>query len=165
MAITTRMWRGLCTAIEREDLLADPRFETGRKRAAEADTLFEEIAKWTREHTKREAMRIIAGAGVPCSAVLDTRDLLADPHLRARDFVKTVEHPEHGPIELLGWPARMSESAVPVRFAPLLGEHTAEVVAEDLGIARDEIEALCAAGAIALRDAGVATWKGKGTHG
>ncbi len=148
MVVNTRMWRSLATAIGREDLLDDPRFASGRKRHENADLLYAEIAKWTAEHTKQEAMKAIAASGVPCSAVLDTRDLFHDPHLLARDFVKTLPHPVLGSIRLLGWPPRLSASEVPMRAAPLLGQHTAEVLAADLGLTQDELRSLGDAGVI-----------------
>ena len=79
----------------------------------------------------------LGAAGVPASAVLDTADLYTDEHLQARDFVKTVEHPTEGEIRLLGWPARLSQSDVPLQPAPLLGQHTEEVLA-DLGVSAAE---------------------------
>ena len=93
--------------------------------------------------------RELAEAGVPASAVLDTKDLFDNPHLQERGFIHSVEHPDHGEIRLLGWPARMSGSTVPIQAAPKLGNHSAEVVAEDLGLPRDEIERLLADGIIA----------------
>jgi formyl-CoA transferase len=149
MALTTRMWRALCVAIDRPDLLEDRRFEKGRQRQENREALFEEISKWTRERTKTEAMRRLGEAGVPCSAVLDTRDLFNDPHLLARGFIETVEHDALGPVKLLGCPARMSRSEVPLRASPLLGQHTAEVLRDDLGLEEAEICALRDQGAIA----------------
>ena len=142
ITVTTRHWDALCLAIERPDLVVDPRFETGEKRAVHGEALCEEVAAWTRQHDKHEVMRRLGDAGVPCSAILDTRDLYRDPHLLARDFVKTVEHPERGEARLLGFPTRMSESHVEVRRAPYLGEHGAEVLRADLGVGEEELEAL-----------------------
>ena len=148
MVINTRMWRSLCKAIERPDLLEDPRFERGRGRHEHADALYEEVAKWTREQTKQEAMKRIAETGVPCSAVFDTADLYRDPHLQARGFVKTVEHATHGSVSMLGWPPRMSGTEVEMTAAPLLGEHTAEVCSEDLGLDEEQLRALREQGVI-----------------
>jgi formyl-CoA transferase len=148
MVVNTRMWRSLCEAIERPDLLDDPRFARGRARHENADALYEEIAKWTREHGKYEAMERIASAGVPCSAVLDTRDLFHDPHLLARGFVQEVEHESLGRVPLLGWPARMSESQVDITAAPLLGRHTDEVLRTDLDLSDEELRKLREEGAL-----------------
>ena len=148
MAITPPMWEALCRAIGREELIADPRFRRAADRAANADALFDEIAAWAIDHTKHEAMRVLAEAGVPASAVLDTADLFNDPHLTERDFVQAVDHPQHGPIRLLRWPARMSRSEVPLAAAPLLGQHSREVVAADLGLSATAVDALVDKGVI-----------------
>ena len=118
--------------------------------AAMETALFDDALHFgsSRQHDKHEVMRRIAGAGVPCSAILDTRDLFEDPHLRERGFIETVEHAQHGAVELLGSPIRLSASSVAMRAAPLLGQHTAEVVKEDLDLDADEIDALRVAGAI-----------------
>ena len=87
-------------------------------------------------------------AGVPCSAVLDTRELHSDPHLVARDFVKTVEHPVHGEVPLLGFAPIFSASDVPIQAAPLLGEHTEEVLFAELNLTSEEIKGLRTAGVL-----------------
>ena len=65
-----------------------------------------------------------------------------------RNFIKTIEHPHHGAVELPGSPIRLSASDVPLQAAPLLGQHTAEVVTEDLGLDDREVAALRESGAI-----------------
>jgi formyl-CoA transferase len=148
ICVTARHWDTLCITIDRADLITDPRFETDMARVENGDALYEAIAGWTREHTKREVMARLGEVGVPCSAVLDTVDLHDDPHLHARGFVHTIDHPEHGAVRLLGWAPRMSASAVPIERAPRLGEHTAEVLAAELGIDADEVRALREAGVV-----------------
>ena len=78
----------------------------------------------------------------------ETKELFTDPHLLARDFVHEVEHAVHGNVRLLGWPARMSKSHVDIEAAPLLGEHTGEVLAEDLGLSVEDISELRSEGSI-----------------
>ncbi len=97
---------------------------------------------------KYDAMRELAEAGVPASAVLDTKDLFHNPHLLERGFVHTVEHEARGPIKLLGWPARMSESQVELKASPRLGKHSVEVVTEDLHLSDSELNQLLDAGII-----------------
>ncbi len=148
MLATPRMWESLCEVIDRSDLLSDPRFESPEARTENADALIAAIAKWTREHTKYEVMKLLGERGVPCSANLDTRDLFSDEHLLARDFIHELDHPAHGPIRLLGWSPRMSGSHVPIRRAPLLGEHSRQVLSADLDLQDDEIVKLEQAGVI-----------------
>jgi formyl-CoA transferase len=149
MVVNTRMWLALCDAMGRKDLIDDPRFARGQHRHANAALLYEEIASFTRQHDKHEVMRIIAEAGVPCSATLDTRDLFEDPHLLARGFVHRIDQPRVGEVPLLGWPARMSKSHVDITPAPELGEHTREVLREDLALDDAALAQLAADGAIA----------------
>lgn len=148
MAVNPRMWRALSNAIGKPDLLDQPRFKTAADRRENREELFEEIASWTRQHAKREAMHIFAEAGICASQVYETNDLFTDPHLLEREFIHEVEHADHGNIKLLGWPAKMSKSKVEIQAAPLLGEHTDEVIAADLGLDQKEIDALREDGAI-----------------
>ncbi|MBH79027.1 MAG: formyl-CoA transferase [Gammaproteobacteria bacterium] len=148
MAVTPKMWADLAGAIGRAELAEDPRFARQADRVANAPALREEITAWTSARDKYQAMRELAEAGVPASAVLDTKDLYENPHLQARGFIHTVEHEAHGPIRLLGWPARMSESSVPIKAAPRLGRHSAEVLSEDLQLSQQAIEQLLADGVI-----------------
>ncbi|MCE2425574.1 MAG: CoA transferase [Pseudomonadales bacterium] len=144
MAVNPRMWAGVAKAIGKPDLLDDERFADASQRHANRQLLYEEIASWTRTRTKREAMTALAEAGVCASQVYETSDLFTDPHLIERDFIHELHHADHGDIRLLGWPARMSRSRVEMSAAPLLGEHTDEVLGEDL-----ELDAAAIAG---LRD-------------
>ncbi|MCY3623403.1 MAG: CoA transferase [Gammaproteobacteria bacterium] len=148
MAVTGRMWEALCRVVGREDLFNDPRYQDPRDRYRNRDAIVAEIAKWTSQRDKYAAMRELAEGGVPASAVLDTSDLYRNPHLVERGFVHELDHPAAGPIKLLGWPARMSESTVPISAAPLLGAHSREVLASDLGLAGAEIDGLVEAGVV-----------------
>ena len=150
MAVTPPMWEALCAVMGRQDLADDPRFVHQRDRYEHRDSLRPEIAAWAAERDKYQAMRELCEGGVPASAVLDTKDLYDNPHLVERGFVQEVDHAVHGKVKLLGWPARMSESSVPMKAAPLLGQHSSEVLAQDLGLSADGIEALAADGVIAL---------------
>ena len=87
-------------------------------------------------------MRILSEGGVPASAVLDTSDLYQNPHLLERGFVHEVEHAEKGKVTLLGWPARMSESNVEIKAAPILGQHSSEVLTEDLHLSSEDLDRL-----------------------
>ncbi len=139
---TTRMWDQLCAAMGRDDLLLDPRLHSGAGRREHADHVDAEIAKWTREHDKHEAMRILCEAGVAASAVFDTMDVFHDPHLRARGFIVEVEHPAEGTVTLMRSPIRMSASEVPLRPAPVLGADTEAVLGAELGLTQADLDAL-----------------------
>lgn len=142
VAITDRMWQALCKAIGREELIGDPRFKDGASRKENGAALMEEISLWTREQTKHDAMRILAEAGVPCSKIFDTHDLFTDPHLIERGFIRKVAHAELGEVPILGWAVQMSENEVPIEAAPLLGQHTDEVLAKDLELSDGDLTGL-----------------------
>ena len=149
MAVTPRMWGALCVVLGRPDLEDDPLFVSPQLRANNDQALRDRITAWTLARDKFEAMRELAEGGVPASAVLDTRDLYENEHLIERGFIREIEHPRHGKVRLLGWPARMSESSVPVQPAPLLGQHSKDVLTQDLGLDRSELETLVRNGVIA----------------
>jgi formyl-CoA transferase len=148
ICVTAQHWDTLCLSIDRPDLITDERFAEGWDRIVNGKELYAEIAKWTSERTKYEVMEHLGSAGVPCSAVLDTKDLYEDPHLTERGFVHEIDHPQHGKTRLLGWAPRMSKSQVPFERAPLLGEHSEFVLGDELGLGRDEFDALRGAGVI-----------------
>ena len=147
MPITAGHWDDLCTAIERPDLVVDERFAEPRARVQFASALNSIIEGWLADKTKHEAMRILGSAGVPCSAVLDTQELHNDEHLKARGFIKELDHHGHGRTKLLGFAPRMSESEVTIQRAPLLGEHTDEIL-RDMNLSSEKIEQLRADGSI-----------------
>ena len=142
MAVTPRMFRDLCSAMERPELTTDERFADNVSRVKNAAALKEEIAAWTIQHSKYELAKRLEEHGVPGGPVLDTAELLTDPHLVERDFIKTIEHPEHGPVPMLGWAPRLSASSVDLEAAPPLGAHTDEVLAAELGLDEDALSAL-----------------------
>ncbi len=148
MPITAGQWDEICAVIDRPDLVVDERFANPRDRFEHRDEVYEIFSSWTRERTKVEAMEAMAEAGVPCSAVLDTAELHSDRHLVERGFVHHLDLPLHGEVPLLGFAPRLSNSDVPMTAPPLLGEHTREVLAEDLGLAADALDALADEGAI-----------------
>ena len=75
-------------------------------------------------------MKILGEKGIPCSACFNAVDLYADEHLRQREMIVTVDHPDRGQFTLPGCPVKMSDSPVEFTAAPLLGQHNAEVFAE-----------------------------------
>ena len=147
MAANPRMQKAACDVIGK-DLLSDPRFARSAARQENSSAMSEEIAEWTRQRTKREAMEAWGEAGVCAGSVYALEELYTDPHLVERGFVHEIHHAHYGDIKLLGWPAKMSKSKVAISPAPLLGQHTDEVLKEDLGFKEADIARLRTAGAI-----------------
>tara|TARA_Y100001934_G_scaffold48246_1_gene58660 strand:+ start:2029 stop:3258 length:1230 start_codon:yes stop_codon:yes gene_type:complete len=148
MPITDGHWDRLCAAIERPELLIDPRFQTAQARAENGEALSAEISRWCSDRTKYQAMETIAGAGVPCGACLDTSELYHHPHLRARGFVHEMELPVHGKVPMLGFAPRLSASNVEMLAPPLLGQHTDEVLAAELGLSDEDLTDMRSSGVI-----------------
>ena len=146
--VTLDMWQALMRTIGRPDLADDPTLQTRMSRYERVDEIDALIEAWTEKHTKHEAMEILAGAGVACGAVLDSGEVLANEHLRARGMVVDVEHPGRGRFPMLGNPVQLSASPTQVERAPLLGEHNADVYGGLLGLSADDLAELRRDGAI-----------------
>ena len=134
MPVTAGHWDVLCSAMDRPDFLVDERFAEMQNRVQHGQELLDEITNWTSNLTKYEVMEKLGSAGVPCSAILDTQELHHNEHLRARGFVQEVEHPKYGTVPLLGFAPMMSDSQVPLQRAPLLGEHSDDILSCELGL-------------------------------
>jgi crotonobetainyl-CoA:carnitine CoA-transferase CaiB-like acyl-CoA transferase len=76
------------------------------------------VEAWTSQRSKGDVMTILAGAGVPCGACLDTGEVLTDPHLRARDMIVEVEHPVRGRYVTVGNPIKLSASPTTIGPSP-----------------------------------------------
>ncbi|MGA3398557.1 MAG: CoA transferase [Acetobacteraceae bacterium] len=132
-------WRRLLGVIGREDLVGDARYDSPEARGQRPDEVNAMIAEWTRKHTKHEAMQIIGAAGVPAGAVLDTMELYNDKTFENRNIMQTVQHPKNGAFKMAAWPVRFSGNPPPVKPAPLLGEHTGDVLNHWLGLGDDAV--------------------------
>jgi formyl-CoA transferase len=135
-------WRRLLKAIGREDLLDDPRMVDGTTRFENREAVDAAITEWTSKHTKQEVTRVIAGAGVPCGAVMTTLELMHDPDLHKRGMMQTIEHPVRGPVIVAGWPLRMSDTQVPLKSSPVLGADCEAIYGEWLGCSPDEVKTM-----------------------
>ncbi len=136
------MFEAVTEVIGRPELRSDERFATAPARARHGAELTEAIEGWSRTRDKREVMQAFAGEGIPCGAVLDTAEVLADPHLRERGAVFDLDHPTRGRFSMVGCPVRLSDSPVRPRRAPLKGEHTEDVLATLGGYTAEEIRRL-----------------------
>ena len=142
MATTPAMWDALLRVIERADLIDDPRYTKRAERNERFDEVYEFISAWTRQHDKFTVMRKMGEVGIPCGAVLDSQDILNDPHLRERGMVATVEHPTRGEITMPTCAVQLDDSPLDLKPAPLLGQHNAEVYQDLLGLSPEAVKAL-----------------------
>jgi formyl-CoA transferase len=137
-----KLYEAFCRVIGRADLAEDPRFRSRSERLANRPALIEAIEKTTAGESRAHWLARCDAAGVPAGAINDYAEALADPHTLARNMVVDLVHPGAGPIKALGIPVKLSDTPGAVdRAAPLLGQHTAEILAE-LGYSEAEQQAL-----------------------
>lgn len=126
-----RLWVRLCEAIGRPELADDERFRTNLDRLDRVDELAAELESTLRTRTTDEWVPILLEAGTPAGKIANYREVVDDPHTAARQMVQQVEHPVEGTVSALGIPAKLSATPGRIRrAAPLLGEHTDQVLAE-----------------------------------
>jgi crotonobetainyl-CoA:carnitine CoA-transferase CaiB-like acyl-CoA transferase len=137
-----RLWARLCKAVGREDLAEDPRFATNEARMEHRPELVGELESALLARDTDEWVATLIEAGVPVGPIHDYRQVVEDPHTRAREMVVELEHPAEGTIRTLGIPVKLSETPGEIRrAAPLLGEHTEEVLRE-AGVSAQRITAV-----------------------
>ncbi|OGP50999.1 MAG: hypothetical protein A2Y79_00150 [Deltaproteobacteria bacterium RBG_13_43_22] len=135
-------WQGLCRALGREELLFDLRFATPEKRAENDKALAELLAKTLGERPAEYWLEVLSQADVPVSLGQVNEELLEDPHCLENGFFEERDHPQLGWVKHHGITPRFSDmTGIIRRTGPLLGQHTAEVLAE-LGYTQEEIDRL-----------------------
>jgi benzylsuccinate CoA-transferase BbsF subunit len=138
-------WAALCEVLGATDLASDGRFATNEGRVDAEEALDEALGRYTADLDAHELMYRLQAAGVPAGVTQHQRDKMEDdPQLAARGFYSTAPHAELGEHRFDGLPFRFSRSSWHVQHgAPLLGEHTREVL-RGLGYADEEIDSLAA---------------------
>jgi len=141
-------WLRLVEVIEQPGLAADARFVDNSARMQNLPALIEILTRSFRQRDTADWLTRLQSVGVPASPVLSIGDMLKDPQVLAREMVVDVEHSRLGTTKALGSPVKFSATPTSIRQgAPLLGEHTREILSE-FGYADSEIDALVAAGDI-----------------
>jgi crotonobetainyl-CoA:carnitine CoA-transferase CaiB-like acyl-CoA transferase len=126
------MFKRWCRLVGREDLIDDPRFGDDDLRWEHGDTLNDIMSQWCAEKTKAEIMDLLEAAKLPAAPMHSTREVLDDPHVQAMGYLQRVPFPG-APVDvpIIETPFRMSATPGTIRHrAPLLGEHTDEVLGE-----------------------------------
>jgi len=137
-----RLWTRLCQALQREDLLQDPRFGTQAERVHHRHTLIPMLQAEALQYTTATLVAILEEAGVPCAPVNTLDKVLRDPQTAAREMVREVPHPRIPDLQLLGLPIKLSDTPGDIRRPPpLMGQHTEEVL-KDLGYSDADIRSL-----------------------
>lgn len=129
-----RLWERLCTILERPDLINDERFSTNALRTANVNELMTILNAVFINKTINEWLEVLEEAGLPCAPINTVDRIVNDPHIAARNMIVEVEHPVAGKLKMPGVPVKLSATPGSVDFpAPLLGQHTHEILKEVLG--------------------------------
>ena len=144
-----KLWRTFCPLLGLDALTDDPRYVSNAARNANRATLVAALQETFLTRTYEEWEAILLPAGVPMGAVNSLDAAIAHPQVAARRAIIETEHPVAGTVRMTAPPVRLSETPGTVRSpAPLLGEHTAQVLRERLGLDDNEIGRLRSAGVI-----------------
>ncbi|MDF5753437.1 CoA transferase [Spongiactinospora sp. TRM90649] len=136
-------WQALCRLMDREDLAGDPAFASPPARVAQMDKLDEIVAMWTVDLARDDVVDRLQAAGVPCAAVLSLSDVMSGPLVGVDGMIRPVSDAEGRPSYVFGSPLRLAASAaVPAEAAPVLGEHTEDVLGQRLGLDAAEVRQL-----------------------
>jgi crotonobetainyl-CoA:carnitine CoA-transferase CaiB-like acyl-CoA transferase len=147
------LFEKLCELLGEPALAEDPRFRENRLRVENRDALVEKLDAHFGRRSVSEWMAELERAGIPAGPINDLERALAHPQLEARGMVAPARHSKLGEIRLLGTPLKLDGVDFPsqVSAPPELGQHTAEVLGEALGLGGDRVSKLAASGAVALQ--------------
>ncbi|MCE7029612.1 CaiB/BaiF CoA transferase family protein [Jiella avicenniae] len=147
-AANQKNWERMLSVIGAEELASDPRFTTNRGRMENLDALAEILDGHFVTDTSAVWLERLEKAGVPAGPVLDICEMHEDPQALARDMVVETEHPVAGRVKAIGLPVKFSGTPGGVaRPAPLLGEHSREILAEN-GFSEEQIAQMVSSGAV-----------------
>ena len=135
----------LCALLGRPELPKDPRFLTNPLRVQHRDALIPQLEAAFAQKTAGEWIESLTTVGVPCGPLNNIQQVFDDPHIKSRGVQVAIAHARAGSVPALANPARLAETPPTYeRPAPLLGEHTREILSSVLGLSDAEIKQLAA---------------------
>jgi CoA:oxalate CoA-transferase len=144
-----RLWEKLCKLLDRSDLLQNELFSTNLLRTQNVSELKIILDAVFKVKTINEWMEALEAAGVPCAPINTVDKVINDPQIKAREMIVDLEHPVAGQMKVPGVPIKFSATPGSVDTpAPLLGQHTEELLHELLGLSKQQVDALRAKNAI-----------------
>ncbi len=149
LVLETGQWRSLVRAMGSPEWAQLEMFDELQVRGQNKDIIYPLVQEWTMERDKMEIMECCQAAGAPVTAVFTIEEAAEHPHLREREYIVEVEHPELGVLRHLGPPFKLPACpGGPREHAPLLGQHNEVVLGERLGLGASDLERLRAAGVV-----------------
>jgi formyl-CoA transferase len=142
--IQEQNWAKTCEAVGKPEWINDPAYTTAKARQPHIFDIFADIEKWLADKTKYEAVDILRKYEVPCAPVLSMKEITYDPALRASGTVVEVDEELRGKYLTVGSPVKFSDFTPHITGAPLLGEHSEQVLTE-LGYTATQITDMAAA--------------------
>jgi len=143
-----KFWQNLCDAIERPDLKDDPRSANNSQRVANRDYVVGVLSEVFRTRTNNEWLSVLDRYDIPNAPVNDMEQVFTDPQVVARGMIGVYQHATLGDIRYPPSPIKFSEWQSPSLPAPMLGQHTMEVLNGRLGIEETEVESLAEEGVV-----------------
>ncbi|MCR4441946.1 MAG: CaiB/BaiF CoA-transferase family protein [Peptococcaceae bacterium] len=138
-----KLWESFCKALKREDLLEEPDFKTNPLRTKNKQKLIPILAEVIKTKTTAEWIKIFEEFALPYSPINTVRDVVHDPVINYRKMIAEIDQPRVGKMKIVGTPFRLSETPGAVRAAaPLLGEHTDQVLKTLLNYSSEKITEL-----------------------
>jgi len=145
-----KLWRKFCPVIGRPELTDDPRYDSTTNRMTNRDTLIPALQETFLTRSYEEWEKLLLENDIPTGAINNIGQVAEHPQVRARNALRTMEHPRAGTVHTVASPVRLSATPAEIKSpSPLLGQHTHEVLREVLGMKPEEIAALDKAGVVA----------------
>ena len=143
ICVSNSHWQALLSAMGREDLAGEERFQTIGRRCANIEEIDALVSGWTSGFATADLWEILRERRVPSAPVRGLKEVVADKHLRERGMLQDIDHPELGRVTVPTSPFRLSEHPVTApRPAPSLGQHNKEVFGAWLGVSDEELSRL-----------------------
>ena len=148
LTLSPHMWDGVLRTIEQDKLIGHADWSNPQWRNEHRKEVKDLIEAWTTQHDKHAVMKAFSDNGVPCSATLDTAEVLDNSHLRERGMIQDIDHPQRGLTPIPSFPLQLDGEVVPFTASPLLGADNADIYGELLGADAQQLTAWQEAGII-----------------
>lgn len=159
-----KFWQRLCDALGRPDLKADVRTSTNRARVAHRRLVTDLLSEHFAEKSTADWMEILDRSDIPAAPVNDFPGVFQNVQVQARGIVRSYEHPQLGELRYPGTPSQFDDWTAPNAPAPLLGEHTEDVLTQRLHMSQAEVADLAAREVVKLADGSVVNSMPKVSH-